>query len=109
MPVRGKATSLPERTEATSLLGRGVASSLLGRSLEGIPGCRPYRRIFVGGQEAAMSAMGKAGLNPAGITFCVDCRADMGSGRHRTSESFGPYRDGAPRGLIQLYIAVRGG
>ena len=63
-------------------------------------------RIFVGGQEAAMSAMGKAGLNPAGITFCVDCRADMGSGRHRTSESFGPYRDGAPRGLIQLYLAV---
>jgi hypothetical protein len=63
-------------------------------------------RIFVGGQEAAMMAQGKNGQNPAGIDFCVDCRRDMGSGRHGISESFGLYRNGARRGLIQLYIAV---
>ena len=54
-------------------------------------------RIFVGGQEAAVMAMSRQGLNPAGINFCVDCRRDMGSGRHGTSESFGLYRDGARR------------
>ena len=56
-------------------------------------------RIFVGGQEAAMMAMGRRGGNPAGIDFCVDCRNDMGSGRGGTSESFGLYRDGARAGL----------
>ena len=56
-------------------------------------------RIFVGGQEAAMKAMGRRGDNPAGIDFAVDCRYDMGSGRNGTSESFGLYRNGATAGL----------
>ena len=88
------ATILQERIEATSPLGED--SRLSASSPQEF---NSGARIFVGGEEAAMAAMGHSGTerNPAGINFCVDCRYDMGSGRGGTSESFGLCRDGARR------------
>ncbi len=86
------ATILQERIEATSPLGED--SRLSASSPQEF---NSGARIFVGGEEAAMAAMGRSGSNPAGIDFCVDCRYDMGSGRGGTSESFGLCRDGDRR------------
>ena len=93
------ATILQERIEATSLLGRGrgVFGEDSRLSASSPQEFNSGARLYVGGEEAAMAAMGRDGDNPAGIDFCVDCRNDLGSGRGGTSESFGLCRDGARR------------